>query len=231
MSFLEMLDVVNEELIAEGRGADRLRPRLPRGHLRHLRLVINGVAPRAARRAPPPASSTCGSFKDGDDDHDRAVARRAPSRSSRTWSSTAAPSTASSPAGGFICGPHRQRARTATPSRSPRRTPSWRWTPPPASAAAPAWPPARTPRPCCSSRPRSRTSACCPQGQPERDAACSTMVAPMDAEGFGNCTNHDECEAACPKEISLDLIARMNRDFLQGEPDGRRRGEGRGGAG
>ena len=36
----------------------------------------------------------------------------------------------------------------------------------------------------------------------------------MDAEGFGHCTNHGECEAACPKEISVDFIARMNRDFL-----------------
>ena len=37
----------------------------------------------------------------------------------------------------------------------------------------------------------------------------------MDAEGFGNCTNHGECEAACPKEISVDFIARMNRDYLK----------------
>ena len=35
----------------------------------------------------------------------------------------------------------------------------------------------------------------------------------MDAEGFGNCTNLGECEAVCPKEIKLDVIARMNRDF------------------
>ena len=39
------------------------------------------------------------------------------------------------------------------------------------------------------------------------------MVAQMDAEGFGTCTNHGECEGACPKEISLEFIARMNRDW------------------
>jgi succinate dehydrogenase iron-sulfur subunit len=41
------------------------------------------------------------------------------------------------------------------------------------------------------------------------------MVARMDAEGFGSCTNHFECEAACPKEISVEFIARMNRDYIR----------------
>ncbi len=54
-----------------------------------------------------------------------------------------------------------------------------------------------------------------PQGQPERFERVRRMVQQMDAEGFGHCTNHEECEAACPKEISIDFIARMNRDFLQ----------------
>jgi succinate dehydrogenase / fumarate reductase iron-sulfur subunit len=52
-----------------------------------------------------------------------------------------------------------------------------------------------------------------PQGQPERERRVLAMVAQMDAEGFGNCTNQYECEAACPKEISVDHIARMNRDY------------------
>jgi succinate dehydrogenase / fumarate reductase iron-sulfur subunit len=52
-----------------------------------------------------------------------------------------------------------------------------------------------------------------PQGQPEREKRVLAMVRQMDAEGFGNCTNHYECEAACPKEISVDHIARMNRDY------------------
>ena len=53
-----------------------------------------------------------------------------------------------------------------------------------------------------------------PQGQPERRARVRGMVAQMDAEGFGTCTNHFECEAACPKSISVRFIARMNRDYL-----------------
>jgi len=52
-----------------------------------------------------------------------------------------------------------------------------------------------------------------PQGQPEKDRRVSSMVRQMDAEGFGNCTVTGSCEAVCPKEISLDFIARMNRDY------------------
>ncbi|GAC1655651.1 MAG: succinate dehydrogenase/fumarate reductase iron-sulfur subunit [Gemmatimonadaceae bacterium] len=54
-----------------------------------------------------------------------------------------------------------------------------------------------------------------PQGQPERWRRALGMVAQMDAEGFGGCTLHGECQAACPKEISIDTIARMNRDFVR----------------
>lgn len=52
-----------------------------------------------------------------------------------------------------------------------------------------------------------------PQGQPERDKRVMAMVTQMDAEGFGACTVTGSCEAVCPKEISLDFIARMNRDY------------------
>ena len=54
-----------------------------------------------------------------------------------------------------------------------------------------------------------------PQGQPERRARTLAMVAAMDAEGFGACTNEFECEAACPKEISVANIARMNREYVR----------------
>jgi succinate dehydrogenase / fumarate reductase iron-sulfur subunit len=54
-----------------------------------------------------------------------------------------------------------------------------------------------------------------PQGQPERQARALGMVRQMDSEGFGGCTNHGECHAACPKGISLDFIAWMNRDYLR----------------
>lgn len=53
-----------------------------------------------------------------------------------------------------------------------------------------------------------------PQGQPERKERVIAMVKQMDAEGFGACTNHYECEAACPKGISVEFIAMMNRDFM-----------------
>lgn len=52
-----------------------------------------------------------------------------------------------------------------------------------------------------------------PQGQPEREKRALAMVRSMDEEGFGGCTNQYECEAACPKEISVDHIARLNRDY------------------
>ncbi len=54
-----------------------------------------------------------------------------------------------------------------------------------------------------------------PQGQPERYDRVVEMVAQMEQEAFGSCTNHKECEAVCPKEISIDFIARMNRDYLK----------------
>jgi succinate dehydrogenase / fumarate reductase iron-sulfur subunit len=53
-----------------------------------------------------------------------------------------------------------------------------------------------------------------PQGQPERADRARKMVAQMDVEGFGHCTSHGECEAACPKGISIGFIAQMNRELL-----------------
>lgn len=53
-----------------------------------------------------------------------------------------------------------------------------------------------------------------PQGQPQRYDRVAAMVDTMDAEGFGGCTNHAECEAACPKGISVKYIARLNRDLV-----------------
>ncbi|MEZ5989591.1 MAG: succinate dehydrogenase/fumarate reductase iron-sulfur subunit [Planctomycetota bacterium] len=53
-----------------------------------------------------------------------------------------------------------------------------------------------------------------PQGQPERQRRVLAMVEQMDREGFGNCTNQYECEAACPKQIPVDFIRSMNRDWL-----------------
>jgi succinate dehydrogenase / fumarate reductase, iron-sulfur subunit len=54
-----------------------------------------------------------------------------------------------------------------------------------------------------------------PQGQVERNERALNMVSQMEQEGFGGCTNHGECQAACPKGIRMDFIARMNRDFIK----------------
>ena len=53
-----------------------------------------------------------------------------------------------------------------------------------------------------------------PQGQVERKKRVENMVAQMDKEGFGNCTNTGACEVECPKGVSLTNIARMNREYL-----------------
>jgi succinate dehydrogenase / fumarate reductase iron-sulfur subunit len=64
-----------------------------------------------------------------------------------------------------------------------------------------------------------------PQGQAERDRRVVSMVETMDLLGFGNCTNYYECSAACPKLISHDFIARMNRDYLKAKWRGAFRAE------
>ncbi len=67
-----------------------------------------------------------------------------------------------------------------------------------------------------------------PQGAPERSRRALAMVAQMDDEGFGGCTNHGECEAACPKGIGVRFIARMNSDYLRASIVRGRRAAGRG---
>ena len=61
-----------------------------------------------------------------------------------------------------------------------------------------------------------------PQGQPERDARTLNMIAAMSEEELGSCTNHGECEAVCPKGIPLEFIARLNRDVVRAAFHGRR---------
>jgi succinate dehydrogenase / fumarate reductase, iron-sulfur subunit len=65
-----------------------------------------------------------------------------------------------------------------------------------------------------------------PQGQPERRDRVLRMVAQMDAEGFGTCTNHGECEAVCPKGIRMEFIARMNADYVKASLTAGRRAAG-----
>jgi succinate dehydrogenase / fumarate reductase iron-sulfur subunit len=54
-----------------------------------------------------------------------------------------------------------------------------------------------------------------PQGEPEREARALAMVKTMDEAGFGNCTNTGVCEAVCPKEIGIEHIARLNREYVR----------------
>lgn len=63
-----------------------------------------------------------------------------------------------------------------------------------------------------------------PQGLVERTSRADAMVTEMDAQGFGNCTNHRECEAVCPKEIPIRVIAEMNREFIRSRAKGKRGG-------
>ncbi|MBK6313539.1 MAG: succinate dehydrogenase/fumarate reductase iron-sulfur subunit [Blastocatellia bacterium] len=60
-----------------------------------------------------------------------------------------------------------------------------------------------------------------PQGDPERTTRVSRMVAQMDEEGFGSCTNTTECEAACPKGISFSNIVELRREFVRAQVTGR----------
>ena len=59
-----------------------------------------------------------------------------------------------------------------------------------------------------------------PQGKAEAAARVKGMVAQMDKEGFGNCTNQSECQAVCPKEISVAFIGKMNREYLKASAGG-----------
>jgi len=54
-----------------------------------------------------------------------------------------------------------------------------------------------------------------PQGKPEREMRVKKMISRMDFEGFGNCTNHGECSVVCPKAVSQENIARLNREYLR----------------
>ena len=68
-----------------------------------------------------------------------------------------------------------------------------------------------------------------PQGQPERERRALGMVAQMDVEGFGGCTLFGECQEACPKQIGIETISRMNRDYLRALITGRPAAGGGGG--
>jgi succinate dehydrogenase / fumarate reductase iron-sulfur subunit len=211
MSFLEMLDVVNWKLIEEGKGPIAFDHDCREGICGACGMVINGIA-----HGPQRATATCQlhmrHFKDGDTIH------------IEPWRSEAFPVIKDLvvdrssldriiQAGGYI-------------SVSTGGAPDANVIPVSKYKADLAMDAAACIGcgACVAACPNASASlftaakishlALLPQGQPERSQRVLRMVAAMDREGFGNCTMHRECEAACPKEISVSFIARMNREYL-----------------
>lgn len=213
MSFLEMLDVVNERLTAEGKTPIAFDHDCREGICGSCGMMINGVA-----HGPRPATTVCQlhmrHFKDGD------VVVIEP------WRARAFPVIKDLvvdrssfdriiQAGGFITAPTGS-ATEANNILVPKAKSDLSM-----DAAACIGCGA-----CVAACPNASATlftaakishlGLLPQGQPERSDRARKMVLKMDDEGFGGCTNTGECEAVCPKSISTDFIARMNRDYLQG---------------
>src|SRR6185369_8080134 len=212
MSFLEMLDVVNEQLTAAGQVPIAFDHDCREGICGSCGMMINGVA-----HGPMPGTATCQlhmrSFTDG------------ASIYIEPWRSRAFPVVKDLvvdrsaldriiAAGGFIS----VRAGSAQDANT---------TPVPKHAADDSMDAAACIGcgACVAACPNGSASlftaakishlGLLPQGQPERLRRAGRMVAQMDTEGFGHCTLYGECQDACPKEISIDTIARMNQDFLR----------------
>jgi succinate dehydrogenase / fumarate reductase iron-sulfur subunit len=211
MSFLEMLDVVNERLIAKGESPIAFDHDCREGICGTCGMVING-SPHGPRKLTTTCQLHMRSFKHGD------------SITVEPWRAAAFPVLRDLvvdrssfdriiQAGGFV----------SVPTGSP---PDGNAIPVPKDAAERSMDAAACIGcgACVAACPNASASlfvaakishlGLLPQGQAERDARALSMVAQMDAELFGSCTNHGECEAACPKGISLETIARMNRDYL-----------------
>jgi succinate dehydrogenase / fumarate reductase iron-sulfur subunit len=211
MSFLEMLDVVNEGLVLKGEEPIAFDHDCREGICGTCGFVINGAA-HGPRRATTTCQLHMRSFEDGDEItiepfratafpvlRDLVVDRGAFDRIISAGGFVSAP-TGSAPDGNAIPVP-KQAADLAMDAAACIGCG--------ACVAA-----------CPNAAAMLFTSAkvahlgLLPQGQPERWSRAMNMVAQMDAEGFGTCTNHGECEAVCPKEVSLEFIARLNRDYM-----------------
>jgi len=229
MSFLEMLDVVNEGLILGGEDPIAFDHDCREGICGTCGLVINGAAhgPRARTTA---CQLHMRSFEDGDSItiepwrakpfpviKDLVVDRGAFDRIIAAGGFVSAP-TGSAPDGNAIPVP-KENAEMAMDAAACIGCGACVAACPNASAML-------------FTAAKVSQLALLPQGQPERSIRVKKMVAQMDAEGFGGCTNHGECEAVCPKAISVDNIARLNRDFIVASLVGERRvATGEGGSG
>lgn len=211
MSMLEALDVLNEELILKGDEPVAFEHDCREGICGSCGIMINGVP-----HGPQPATTTCQltlrHFKNGDEVYlepwrasafpiirDLVVDRKAFDRIIAAGGYISAP-TGSAPDGNAI--PIRKEAADLAMDAA-------------ACIGCGA---------CVAACPNAAAAlftgakvthlGVLPQGEPERYARVLNMVAELTNAGFGNCTNIGECEAACPKEIKLEVIGRMNRDFL-----------------
>jgi len=212
MSFLEMLDVVNWNLNEKGEAPIAFDHDCREGICGSCGMMINGVA-----HGPRPATATCQlhmrQFKDGDTIHiepwrsrafpvlkDLVVDRSALDRIMQAGGYVSV-STGSAPGANSVPVP-KQSAELAMDAA--------------ACIGCGA---------CVAACPNGSSAlftgakvshlALLPQGRPEREQRVARMVEAMDGEGFGNCTMHRECEAVCPKSISVNFIARMNREYLR----------------
>jgi succinate dehydrogenase / fumarate reductase iron-sulfur subunit len=220
MSFLEMLDVLNEDLTAKGEDPIAFDHDCREGICGTCGVIINGVA-----HGPQPATTTCQLhmrfFKDGD------------TVTVEPWRARAFPVVRDLvvdrsafdrivQAGGYISvGAGSAPDANAIPVPKPHADLAF--------DAAQCIGCGACVAACPNASAMLFTAAkvghlgLMPQGQPERYQRVVRMVGQMDEEGFGACTNMGECEAVCPKEISMDFISRLNRDMLGAGVAGRRR--------
>ena len=228
MSFLEMLDMINEGLIEKGDVPIAFDHDCREGICGTCGMVING-SPHGPRELTTTCQLHMRSFKDGDSItiepfraaafpvlRDLVVDRRAFDRIIQAGGFVSVP-TGSAPDGNTILVPKDDAERSMDAA---------------ACIGCGA---------CVAACPNASGSlfvaakishlGLLPQGQVERDTRALHMVAQMDAEAFGSCTNHGECEVACPKGISLETIARMNRDYIAASITKRPKTAGSGGTG
>jgi len=212
LSFLELLDVVNEQLVVRGEEPIHFEHDCREGICGSCGLVINGI-PHGSRSKGATCQLHLRSFRDGDEIW------------IEPWRATAFPVIKDLvvdrsafdriiAAGGYIS------ARTGSAPEAnsipvPKAAAEW------ALDAAQCIGCGACVAACPNASAMLFTAAKIahlgqlPQGAPERERRVRALLAAMDAEGFGSCSNHGACEAACPVNISVDVIARLNRDFLR----------------